>query len=324
MFRRFMYYWHDSEGIDEPKQTREGCPFDCGICENHETGTILANIDITDRCNLPCPICFADAGDGINNPTLDQIENMMKALCAQRPVPCPAVQFSGGEPTMRDDLPEIVCLAKRMGFSQIQLATNGLRLAASLDLCKALVRSGLNTIYLQFDGVTPVPYRIMRGFNLLPIKIRAIEKLKMAGNSSIVLVPTIAKGVNDAQIGDIVRFAFTNMDTVKGVNFQPISFTGRIDREERVKNRITIPHLLELLEDQTDNEITREDFYPVPFVAPLSAAISAGIGLPQPTITAHPCCGAATYIYWIDGHMVPITRFVDVEGLMEKINEKVR
>ncbi|MDD1752639.1 MAG: radical SAM protein [Methanotrichaceae archaeon] len=324
MFRRFMYYWHDGEGIDEPTQSREGCPFDCGICENHKTGTILANIDITDRCNLSCPVCFADAGEGSSEPTIDQIETMMQSLRAQRPVPCPAIQFSGGEPTMRDDLPEIVALAKHMGFYQIQLATNGLRLAASLNLCRALVKSGLNTVYLQFDGVTPEPYQIMRGINLLPIKKRAIEKLKMAGGTSVVLVPTVAKGVNDDQVGDIVKFASQNNDTVKGVNFQPVSFSWRIDQEKRMKMRITIPHLLELLEDQTDNEITRDDFYPVPFVAPISNLIAAETGSPQPTVTAHPCCGAATYIFHLDGQMIPITRLVDVEGLMEKINEKVR
>ena len=93
---------------------------------------------------------------------------MMQALRDQRPVPTPAVQFSGGEPTMRDDLTEIVALAREMGFAQIQVATNGIRLAASLDLCKNLVRSGLSSVYMQFDGVTPEPYVTMRGRNLLP------------------------------------------------------------------------------------------------------------------------------------------------------------
>jgi uncharacterized radical SAM superfamily Fe-S cluster-containing enzyme len=145
MFRKFMYYWYDGDGINEAKESQEGCPFDCGICENHKAGTILANIDIMDRCNLSCPVCFADAGEGLSEPTVDQIQTMMQKLRAQKPVPCPAIQFSGGEPTLRDDLPEIVALAKRNGFSQIQLATNGLQLAASLKFCKTLIKSGLNT-----------------------------------------------------------------------------------------------------------------------------------------------------------------------------------
>ncbi len=117
--------------------SQKGCPFDCGICSNHLTGTLLANIDLTNRCNMACPICFADAGGRVYEPTLDQVRAMMQVLRSEEPVPCPAVQFSGGEPTVRDDLPEIVAMAKQMGFSQIQLATNGLRLAASLDLCRS-------------------------------------------------------------------------------------------------------------------------------------------------------------------------------------------
>ena len=103
---------------------------------------------------------------------------------------------------MRDDLPEIVALAREMGFAQIQVATNGIRLAASLDLCKNLVRSGLSSVYMQFDGVTPEPYVTMRGRNLLPVKLQAIYNLRAAGNMSIILVPTLAKNVNDGQVGD--------------------------------------------------------------------------------------------------------------------------
>ena len=324
LYRRFISYWSDGSGIDGPLQSLEGCPLDCGLCENHKSGTLLGNIDITNRCNLSCPVCFADAGGSSEEPTLNQIKTMMQALRDQRPVPTPAVQFSGGEPTMRDDLPEIVALAREMGFAQIQVATNGIRLAASLDLCKNLVRSGLSSVYMQFDGVTPEPYVTMRGRNLLPVKLQAIYNLRAAGNMSIILVPTLAKNVNDGQVGAIVKFASKNLDIVNGVNFQPVSFTGRIEQDERVDKRITIPDLLALLEDQTNNEITRDDFYPVPFVAPISSLLAAETGVPQATLTAHPCCGAATYICCFNGHLVPITRFLDVEGLMEAIKEEVQ
>jgi uncharacterized radical SAM superfamily Fe-S cluster-containing enzyme len=130
---------------------------------------------------------------------------------------------------MREDLPLIVAMAKKMGFAQIQIATNGLRLAASLDLCRSLERSGLNTIYLQFDGITPEPYQAVRGRDLLPIKQKALENFRSASLTSTVLVPTLAKGVNDHQAGDIVRFASKNLGVVNGINFQPISFAGRID-----------------------------------------------------------------------------------------------
>jgi len=319
LYRKFSKYWCDGTGIDNPVKSKKGCPMDCGLCENHKTATMLANIDLTNRCNMACPVCFASAGGRIYEPTMDQIRSMMELLRAQRPVPCPAVQFSGGEPTVRADLPEIVALARSMGFSQIQIATNGLEMASSPPLCRALERSGLNTVYLQFDGVTPEPYKAVRGRDLWPMKQQAISNMRRSGQKSIVLVPTLVKGVNDGQVGDIVRFAGKNLDIVNGINFQPVSFAGRMDQGERFRKRITIPDFLALLEEQTDNEVTREDFYPVPFVAPISKLIEAETGWPQPVFTAHPCCGAATYVFFTDGHMIPITRFVDVEGLLEKI-----
>jgi uncharacterized radical SAM superfamily Fe-S cluster-containing enzyme len=189
----------------------------------------------------------------------------------------------------------------------------------SLSLfCKSIQRSGLNTAYLQFDGVTPEPYISNRGRNLLPIKLKALENLKKAGLESIVLVPTLAKGVNDHQVGEIVRFASKNLDIVRGVNFQPLSFTGRVEAEERAEKRITIPDFIALLEEQMDNEITREDFYPIPFIIPISQLIAAQSERIQPVFTVHPCCGAATYVYKFNGRLIPLTRFIDVEGLLEK------
>jgi uncharacterized radical SAM superfamily Fe-S cluster-containing enzyme len=238
------------------------------------------------------------------------------------PVPCPSVQFSGGEPTLRQDLPEIIALARKMGFSQIQIATNGLILAEDLDLCRALERSGLNTVYLQFDGVTAAPYEVVRGRDVFPQKLQALENFRRAHMTSSVLVPTLVRGVNDHQVGDIVRFASKNLDIVKGVNFQPISFSGRIEAVAREAQRITIPDLLLLLEEQTAGEVSREDFYPIPFVVPFSRLLGARQGSTELAFTVHPCCGAATYIFSYNDHLIPITRFVDVEGLYELIKSE--
>lgn len=240
IYRRFMSYMDCEPSAKHMLLPAGNCPFDCGLCENHKTGTILGNIDITSRCNLSCPVCFADAGAGPAEPSMDQIMAMMRMLRDQKPVPCPAVQFSGGEPTMRSDLPEIVAKARDMGFAQIQIATNGLSLANSPDLCRDLIQSGLCTAYLQFDGLTPEPFIALRGRDLLQIKRKAIENLRDAGSKSIVLVPTLAKGVNDSQVGGIIRFACKNLDVIRGVNFQPVSFAGRIDPEERAHKRLTI------------------------------------------------------------------------------------
>ncbi len=330
LYKRFIKYLHDGSRSGKlaasqnglPADTK-GCPLDCGICNKHATSTLLGNIDLTNRCNMACPICFADAGNDYREPTISEVFAMMENLRAERPVPCPAVQFSGGEPTLRDDLPEIIKQAKALGFSQIQIATNGLRFAANLEFCKRIQQSGLNTAYLQFDGVTPEPYKLNRGKDFLSVKLKALQNMRKAGLESVVLVPTLSRGVNDNQVGEIVRFAAKNLDIVRGVNFQPVSFTGRIDADEREKKRITIPDFIGLLEEQMDNDITRDDFYPVPFIIPISELIAAQSERYQPVFTVHPCCGAATYVYSWNGRLVPLTRFIDVEGLLERIRIEV-
>lgn len=322
-FRRFDRYRHDGTGVLNPNVLNGNCPHSCGLCPSHKTTTILANIDVTNRCNQSCPVCFANAAISgyLYEPSVEQIREMMHKLRTEKPVPCPAVQFSGGEPTMREDIVRIVRMAAEFRFTQIQMATNGIKLAKNPELCWQLVAAGLNTVYLQFDGITEEPYRITRGYNALPLKLKAIENCREAGLTSISLVPTLAKGVNDAQVGDIIRFAADNMDTVKGINFQPVSFTGRINKEERMKQRITIPDLFGLIEEQTGGEITGEDFYPVPFVVPVSHFANAGEKDPNIEFTVHPHCGTGTYIYMENGRMIPITRFIDVEGLIEHIDE---
>lgn len=322
-YKRFERYRHDGDGVENSKLTNVDCPHACGLCPAHKTTTILANIDVTNRCNMACPVCFASASSSgyLYEPSIEQIRDMMQMLRNEKPVPCPAIQFSGGEPTMREDIVEIVRMADGFGFTQVQMATNGIRLAQSPELCRELNAAGLNTVYLQFDGVTEEPYKITRGYNALPAKQRAIENCRASGLNSISLVPTLAKGANDQQVGDIIRFAIKNMDTVKGINFQPVSFTGRINKEERMEKRITIPYLLELIEEQTGGEIAAGDFYPVPFVVPISRFSEAQQGIPNIEFTVHPHCGTGTYIYVEDGRMIPITRFIDVEGLMEHIEE---
>ena len=323
LYKRFIKYFNDDRKLSKLATDQKGCPLDCGICDNHITGTLLGNIDLTNRCNMTCPICFANAGTNCRDPEISEILAMMKNLRAEKPVPCQAIQFSGGEPTIRNDLSQIIEQAKKLGFSQIQIATNGLRFAESLPFCRLIQQSGLNTAYLQFDGVTPEPYIFNRGRNVLPMKLKALDNLRKAGLESVVLVPTLSKGINDHQVGDIVRFASKNLDIVRGVNFQPVSFTGRIDSEERVKKRITIPDFIALLEEQMDNEITWDDFYPIPFIIPISQLVAAQSDKIQPMFTVHPCCGAATYVYRSNGHLIPLTRFIDVEGLMERIKMEV-
>lgn len=324
LYRKFEKYSYTGAGVSNYQSSgSQNCPLDCGICQAHETGTLLANIDITNRCNLQCPVCFANAKikGFVCEPSFEEIRKMMEMLKNEKPVPCCAIQFSGGEPTVRDDLPELIEMAEEMGFAQIQIASNGVRLAKSTEYCKKLKDATLRTVYLSFDGITPEPYIENGGFNALPLKKKAIENCRNCGPESIVLVPTLAKGVNDSQVGGIIRFAAENLDIVKGVNFQPIAFTGRIDQSQREKKRITVPDVLKLVEEQTNGEIPCSAWYPIPFVVPISRFVSAMRKVPIPDFTVHQHCGAATYLFFEEEHFIPITNFVDVEGFLGFLEE---
>ncbi len=317
-------YMHDGTGLSNP-QTKgdDNCPYACGICNNHLTSTLLANIDITNRCNMHCPICFANAAAAgyVLEPSKSEITTILENLVNEKPVRCWGVQFSGGEPTIRDDFPEIIAEAKRLGFTQIQIATNGKRFSKDPEFAKKVLDSGVNTVYLQFDGINEAPYIAARGYNALPEKLKAIKNMRDVGYTSVVLVPTLVKGVNDDQVGDIVRFAMDNGDIIKGVNFQPVSFSGRIDKEELEKKRITIPDLGNLLEEQTKGQIGKKDLYPVPSVSVVSDIIAKWKQTPQVSLTCHAHCGVGTYLFKNNGDIIPITRFVDVDGLFSLLKE---
>ena len=322
LYHEFAKWSYEGKAGITLTKTDKGCPFDCGLCPEHKSSTMLALIDLTNRCNQRCPTCFANAAvtGYLYEPTMEQLREMMIMLRSETP-PCPAVQFAGGEPTIREGFVDIVKMARELGFSHIQVATNGIALAKSEQFCHRLKEAGLHTVYLQFDGVTEEPYKKLRGIPALKTKLKAIESCRRGGIKSVVLVPTLMKGVNDDQMGDIVRFAADNLDIVKGVNAQPIAFEGRIDESERKKGRITIPDFMKLLEEQTDGEIPKESFYPVPFVVPISYFVEAWKGVPQLEFTVHPHCGAATYVFVENGKFIPITEFIDVEGFMEFLME---
>ncbi len=322
LYHKFSKWQHEGKAGVTLTKTDKGCPFDCGLCPEHKSSTMLALIDLTNRCNMRCPACFANAAAAgyLYEPTMEQLREMMVLLRSETP-PCPAVQFAGGEPTIRDGFVDIVKMARELGFAHIQVATNGIALAKSEQFCHQLKEAGLHTVYLQFDGVTEEPYKKLRGIPALKTKLKAIESCRRGGIKSVVLVPTLMKGVNDDQMGDIVRFAAENLDVVKGVNVQPIAFEGRIDESERKEGRITIPDFMNLLEEQTDGAIPKESFYPVPFVAPISYFVEAWKGVPQLEFTVHQHCGAATYVFVENGRFIPITEFMDVEGFMEFLRD---
>ncbi|MEM3542138.1 MAG: radical SAM protein [Candidatus Methanomethylicia archaeon] len=320
-------YAHNPSGITKSfTQTVNGCPFDCGLCPNHKSATVLAIIDVTNRCNMRCPICFANAAASgmVYEPTLEQIRDMLIRLRSIGPVPPPALQLSGGEPTVRSDLIDIVRMAKEMGFRHVEVNTNGIVLANDIDYYKRLLDAGVSTIYLQFDGFNDDLYIKLRGIPMRNIKLKVIENARKIGHESIVLVVTLAKGVNDDQIGDIIRFALENHDVIRCVNVQPISFSGRANKLERDSLRINTSDFMKLVEDQTKGLISRYDFRPVPCVVPISRAVGALKGKRYTEFTTSPFCGVATFMVKTDEGWKPITRLADVDKFfssMEKVYE---
>src|ERR1041384_2667180 len=205
-----MDQWHfgDNKGVANPAiANAQHCPTDCGLCSIHHSHTVLANVDLTNRCNLTCPVCFANANTAgyLYEPDVATIRTMLQALRDEKPVAGRIVQFSGGEPTVHPDFFEVLRMAKEMGFSHTQVATNGIKFT-DLEFAQQCKEAGLHTLYLQFDGVCDEVYRKTRGERLWDQKLQCIENVKKAG-LKIVYVPTIVKGVNDNQVGDIIRLA---------------------------------------------------------------------------------------------------------------------
>lgn len=313
----------------------DNCPNNCGLCQDHNTSTVLGLIDVTNRCNLRCPVCFANAAYSgrLYEPTQDEIRQMLKNLRNLKPVPTPAIQYAGGEPTVRKDIVELIKMAKEEGFTHVQMATNGLRIARKEGFAEELRDAGLNTVYMAFDGVTPEPYIASRGKDLLPQKLKAIENCRKAG-LGMVLVPTLVGGVNDHQVGDIIKFAFDNRDIIYGVNFQPVSFAGRTPSDKVEEQRVTIPDFVNLVSEQTLGHLQPDNFYPPSSVEPVSRFIGLMEGgVPSATLNCSQHCGIATYVFIEESDdpdepdkLVPITDFIDVDGffeLLEKYSDKI-
>ncbi len=238
----------------------KGCPLDCGLCAEHRQHTCTALIEVTQRCNLRCAFCFADAGNNpVVDPALEDLKGQFDRLFASAG-PC-NVQLSGGEPTLRDDLPEIVVLGRSSGFSFIQINTNGLRLAMEPSYVKALKEAGLASVFLQFDSMEDTVYRKLRGRELFREKRLAIEHCAENG-IGVVLVPTLVPGVNTDQIGVIIEFALRELPAIRGVHFQPVSYFGRYPAPPGDEDRITIPEIITAIETQTHGRIRAEHFKP--------------------------------------------------------------
>jgi len=246
-----------------PSEIKRGCPFDCGLCADHRQKTCCVLLEVTARCNLACPFCFAAVPNIAPDPSLEVIEGWYRTLLAAGgPF---NIQLSGGEPTLRDDLPEIIAMARSLGFSFVQLNTNGLRLAEDVNYFRRLKRAGLDCVFLQFDGVTAAVYERIRGRALLEAKRKTIERCRQE-QLGVVLVPTLVPGVNIDQIGAIIGIAIEAMPVVRAVHFQPVSYFGRYpdppSHQPSDHDRITLPEVMQQIERQTAGRIQASDFYP--------------------------------------------------------------
>ncbi|MEM0489844.1 MAG: radical SAM protein [Ignisphaera sp.] len=332
IFRRFEKYYFEGGGPGHIyTATSAPCPLNCGLCSMHKTHTALLNIDVTNRCDLSCWYCFyfAERAGYVYEPSLDDIKNMIDGLKKQTNIVL-SVQLTGGEPTLREDLIDIVKLLRDLGVRHIQLNTHGIKFAKlyienrdnAVAYTKSLREAGVNTVYLSFDGVTPktnpknhweVPY--------------TLEAFREGGMTSIVFVPTVIKGINDHELGDIINVAAHNMDIVRAVNFQPVSLVGMMRKQERSRYRVTIPDLIKAIEDQTNGEIDKYAWFPVGASVPIARFLELLSPSKRAEFTCHPACGAATYVYVEKKdngfRFVPITRFIDADGLLDYLNNRV-
>ncbi|MFH1114367.1 MAG: radical SAM protein [Pseudomonadota bacterium] len=238
----------------------KGCPFDCGLCPDHRQQTCTGLLDVTQRCDRGCEYCFADArSEGTPDPDFTAIRSWYETLLGMGH--SSNIQLSGGEPTLRDDLPEIVEMGRSMGFQFIQLNTNGLRLARDPAFVERLKEAGLGSVFLQFDGINDEVYSRVRRGRLFRTKVDALNNCRR-NELGVILVPTVVPGINSHMLGDIIRFAAEHAPVVRGVHFQPVSYFGRYPKHPVDADRITLPEVIRSMEEQTSGSIRAENFNP--------------------------------------------------------------
>ena len=272
-------------------EPRRGCPYDCGLCTQHEQHTCIAVLEITASCNLTCPMCYASSRPGGKHLRVDECQRAIDRLveCEGR---AEILQLSGGEPTIHPQFAEIFDYACRQPIDWVMVNTNGIRLAGDRALCELLAsRSKQCQVYLQMDGLDDRVHPPLRGASLLETKLRAIERLGEYGVSAT-LVATLHPGVNDDQLGPLIRFA-VERSWINGVNFQPATYVGRTVEPPSLDQRVTFPDVIRGVARQTEGLFAESDFFPVP--------------------CAHPNAHTISYAFRSAGSVIPITRFVDIE-----------
>lgn len=275
-----------------------GCPHDCGLCPDHQQHACVGIIEVNSACNMDCPLCFADAGPGYNL-TLAEVEAILDNFVATEGSP-EVIQFSGGEPTIHPQIIPMLRAAMERNIRHIMINTNGRRIANDDNFLAELAEIR-PAIYFQFDGFEAETYRLIRGeADILPEKVRALDRLAQI-RSPVILVPAIARGVNEHEIGKIVEFAMAH-PTIFGVNFQPAFHAGRFMDHDPMQ-RLTNPELIQMVAEQTNGLFQVDDFIPVP--------------------CCFPTCNSVTYAYLDGDNVIPLPRILNVDDYLDYISNRV-
>ena len=270
-----------------------GCPYDCGLCPDHEQHSCLTLLEICDHCNLECPICYAMSGP--KRPEfrpMEPIEFMLDQIVLNERKP-DVVQVSGGEPTLHPQFFEVLDACKRRPIQHLMVNTNGIRIAKEPEFVKRLAEymPGFE-LYLQFDSFEEKALKELRGADLRSIRERAIEQLNKYGISTT-LVVTVKKGLNDHECGRIVDWAL-QQPCIRGVTFQPVQAAGRLEQWDASRDRLTLTEVRRKILEQT-SVFKPEDLIPVP---------------------CHPDSLAMAYAFKLGGKVTPLTGMMDPQVLI--------
>ena len=273
------------------------CPRSCGLCARHRRKVTLAEIEVTMRCNMRCPVCFMAADDIAPDPSLASMGQFLDTVVAECGTDT-GLQLTGGEPTVRDDLWQIIELARERGFWGVEVNTNGVRIATEEGYLEKLVGAGLTGVYLQFDGFNDDAYQAIRGRPMADLKRRVVERCREVG-VQVVLAMTVVSGSNDDQLGPALRFSLENSDVVAGLALQPAFTSGRFTA--RRATPLTMGDVIKLLAEQSDGLIEPDDIWPLG----MSPAL----------------CDTGTFmIRDEDGSWIPATRKLTREQYQESFN----
>lgn len=293
-------YYKNIRNYNKPSETplkfhnkvEYGCPYDCGLCTDHEQHSCLTLIEITDRCNLSCPTCYAMSSPHYGrHRTLEEVSNMFDVIVASEGEP-DVVQISGGEPTIHPQFFEIMDLAKTKPIKHLMLNTNGIRIANDAGFAERLATYMPDfELYLQWDSARSSVLQALRGKDLTDVRLKAMEKLNEL-NLSTTLVVTVQKGLNDDEMGEIIEYAL-KQPCVRGVTFQPVQIAGRFEHNPDA-SRMTLTEVRDGILAQS-KIFTPEDIIPVP---------------------CNPDALAMSYALKINGEVFPLTRYLNPADLL--------